>query len=145
MTSSYFGGANAVIIVFDLTNKKSFDAVEKWIKEAQSFSDKSKPLKFLLVGNKKDLEKERVVDKDEPKRLADKYQALYCETSAKTGAKVDEAFQMLGEVLRNDADDLGDRLSCAPCLFFLIHLANNTTDKMTILSALIGGLSLELF
>ena len=56
MTSSYFGGANAVIIVFDLTNQASLDAVEKWIKEAQSFADKSKPLAFLIVGNKKDLE-----------------------------------------------------------------------------------------
>lgn len=44
MTSSYFGGANAVIIVFDLTDQKSMDAVEKWIKEAQSFADKAKPL-----------------------------------------------------------------------------------------------------
>jgi GTPase SAR1 family protein len=56
MTSSYFGGANAVLIVFDLTDQKSLDAVEKWIKEAQSFADKSKPLQFLIVGNKKDLE-----------------------------------------------------------------------------------------
>ena len=40
----------------------------------------------------------------------EKYNALYCETSAKTGAKVDEAFQMIGERLRNDADDVGDRL-----------------------------------
>jgi len=110
MTSSYFGGANAVIIVFDLTDQKSLDAVEKWIKEAQSFADKSKPLQFLIVGNKKDLEKERTVDKDAPRRLAEKYNALYCETSAKTGAKVDEAFQMIGERLRNDADDVGDRL-----------------------------------
>jgi len=110
MTSSYFGGANAVIIVFDLTDQKSLDAVEKWIKEAQSFADKTKPLQFLIVGNKKDLEKERTVDKDAPRKLAEKYQALYCETSAKTGVKVDEAFQMIGERLRNDADDLGDRL-----------------------------------
>lgn len=53
MTSSYFGGAAAVIIVFDLTDQKSFVAVEKWIKEAQSFSDQSRPLLFLIVGNKK--------------------------------------------------------------------------------------------
>jgi len=110
MTSSYFGGANAVIIVFDLTDQKSLDAVEKWIKEAQSFADKSKALQFLIVGNKKDLEKERTVDKDAPRKIAEKYNALYCETSAKTGAKVDEAFQMIGERLRNDADDVGDRL-----------------------------------
>jgi len=110
MTSSYFGGANAVIIVFDLTDQKSLDAVEKWIKEAQSFADKSKPLHFLIVGNKKDLEKERTVDKDGPRRIADKYNALYCETSAKAGTKVDDAFQMIAEQLQKDADDEGSRL-----------------------------------
>jgi len=110
MTSSYFGGANAVIIVFDLTEQKTFDAVEKWIKEAQSFADKQKPLHFLIVGNKKDLEKERSVEKDAIKKVTEKYNALYCETSAKTGAKVDEAFQMIGEKLRREADDDGGRL-----------------------------------
>lgn len=110
MTSSYFGGANAVIIVFDLTDQKSFEAVEKWIKEAQSFADKQKPLQFLIVGNKKDLEKERTVDKDAPRKIADKYNALYCETSAKAGTKVEDAFFMIGERLRNEADDVGDRL-----------------------------------
>jgi Ras-related protein Rab-1A len=110
MTSSYFGGANAVIIVFDLTDQKSLDAVEKWIKEAQSFADKSKPLQFLIVGNKKDLEKERTVDKDAPRKIAEKYNALYCETSAKVGTKVDEAFQMIAEHLQKDADDENNRL-----------------------------------
>ncbi len=110
MTSSYFGGAHAVIIVFDLTDRGSFDAVEKWIKEAQSFADKQKPIHFLIVGNKKDLEKERVIDKDAPRKIAEKYNALYCETSAKTAAKVDEAFQLIGERLREDADDVADRL-----------------------------------
>ena len=110
MTSSYFGGAAAVIIVFDLTDQKSFVAVEKWIKEAQSFSDKSRPLLFLIVGNKKDLEKDRAVSKSEVESLADKYHALYCETSAKTGAKVSDAFQMIGEKIMNDTDD-DDRLA----------------------------------
>lgn len=123
MTSSYFGGAAAVIIVFDLTDQKSFVAVEKWIKEAQSFSDQSRPLLFLIVGNKKgqfvpplvvswsaDLEKDRAVSKSEVESLADKYHALYCETSAKTGAKVSEAFQMIGEKIMNDTDD-NDRLA----------------------------------
>jgi len=110
MTSSYFGGANAVIIVFDLTDQKSLDAVEKWIKEAQSFADKSKPLQFLIVGNKKDLEKERTVDKDAPRKIAEKYNALYCETSAKVGTKVDDAFQMIAEHLQKDADDENNRL-----------------------------------
>jgi len=50
MTSSYFGGANAVIVAFDLTDQKTFDAVEKWIKEAQSFADKAKPLQVPALG-----------------------------------------------------------------------------------------------
>jgi GTPase SAR1 family protein len=40
MTSSYFGGANAVIIVFDVAKKESFASVPKWISEAKRFSEK---------------------------------------------------------------------------------------------------------
>ena len=40
MTSSYFGGANAVIIVFDVAKKDSFASVPKWISEAKRFSEK---------------------------------------------------------------------------------------------------------
>jgi len=102
MTSSYFAGANAVIIVFDLSNKSSFDSVEKWMKEAKRFNSGNQ-ISFLLVGNKSDLSAVGGVQ-DAARKFASQNDAIYCETSAKTGEKVSDAFFQIGTKLKNIAD-----------------------------------------
>jgi len=104
MTSSYFAGANAVIVVFDLTDKKSFDLSEKWIKEAKKFNGTSAPISFLLVGNKSDLPNRIEGVTESAKQFASQYGAIYCETSAKTGAKVADAFYAIGEKLKKEVE-----------------------------------------
>lgn len=104
MTSSYFAGANAVIVVFDLTDKKSFDLSEKWIREAKKFNGASNPISFLLVGNKSDLPNRIEGVTEKAKAFASQHGAIYCETSAKTGAKVADAFFAIGEKLKKEVD-----------------------------------------
>jgi len=106
MTSSYFAGASAVVVVFDKTNRESFNNIEKWIKEARSFMDPqvSRNLAFLIVGNKCDLTEEAVVTAQEAKTLADRQNALYFETSAKFGTGVSAAFKALAEKLRDETE-----------------------------------------
>jgi len=110
MTSSYFGGANAVIVVFDVTNEESFTSIDQWVEESRRFSQQSSPLQYLFIGNKKDMEKERKVDKEKARELAESYESLYIETSAKSGTKVNEAFYMIAEQLKKFDDGTELRL-----------------------------------
>ena len=78
-----------VILMYDITNKKTFDAITKWIKDI--IDAKGKDFPIVLLGNKCDMETERQVTKDEGEKLAQKYNLSFFETSNKTGTNVEEA------------------------------------------------------
>eukprot|EP01126_Amoeba_proteus_P045509 TRINITY_DN509_c0_g1_i1.p2 TRINITY_DN509_c0_g1~~TRINITY_DN509_c0_g1_i1.p2 ORF type:complete len:106 (+),score=21.60 TRINITY_DN509_c0_g1_i1:450-767(+) len=105
MTSSYFAGANAVIIVFDLSKKSSYDNVEKWMKEAKGFITGQGQVSFLIVGNKCDLSPVSGLQ-ETAKKFAEANDALYCETSALSGEKVSDAFMLIGTRLKQIAEGL---------------------------------------
>jgi len=90
ITSSYYRGAQGIIVVFDMTDVTTFNNVKKWVKEIESFSGNSCVL--LLVANKSDLEERRMVPYEEGKAYAEELKVPYLETSAKTDARVEEAF-----------------------------------------------------
>ncbi|MHA2091447.1 MAG: Rab family GTPase, partial [Candidatus Kariarchaeaceae archaeon] len=58
MRKMFYRGAKGSLVTFDLTRKDTFDAVDKWLKDAESESPNQS---YILVGNKNDLKKERVV------------------------------------------------------------------------------------
>jgi len=93
ITSSYYRGAQGVIIVFDLTNRKSFDNVRTWIKDVHKFAEEGV---YILIGNKLDLE--RVVTVEEAEELAETYLLNYYETSCKTGEGIEETFQTIAKL-----------------------------------------------
>ena len=90
ITYSYYRGANAIIIVFDLSDKKSFISITEWLKQIEKHA-KENVFKFL-VGNKSDLEDERQVAYEEAKQYADEHDLPYIETSAKNGININELF-----------------------------------------------------
>lgn len=93
ITSTYYKGCHGVVIVFDLTDKKTFDNVSNWYQDAQKYtSDDSVK---ILVGNKCDLEQEREVSKQEGIDLAQSLNLHYFETSAKNKINVSEMFNSL--------------------------------------------------
>ncbi len=93
----FFKGSNASLIVFDLTNRESFEAVDVWYKDSK---DESSDQIFLLIGNKNDLIEKRVVSYEEAYEKAKQLKCVsYIETSAKTGDYVEEAFLLLGREL----------------------------------------------
>lgn len=96
LTSSYYRNADAIIVVYDITDQESFTDVEGHITEGTRYSQRSE--KFL-VGNKTDLESERVIKTDSGKSLADKHSIMFFETSAKTGAEVDKFFEAVARKL----------------------------------------------
>jgi len=96
LTSSYYRNADAIIVVYDITDQESFTDVEGHITEGTRYSQRSE--KFL-VGNKTDLENERVIKTESGKALADKHSIMFFETSAKTGAEVDRFFESVARKL----------------------------------------------
>ena len=89
----YAEGAHVAFIMFDITNKESFVNVNAWKKDLEEFAGKAP---FILIGNKMDLAANRQVPRAEAQRIATALGALdFFETSAKTGAGVENAFKML--------------------------------------------------
>ena len=90
ITTSYYRGANAILIVFDLTEQKSFLHVTEWLKQIEKHA-KENVLKFL-VGNKTDLIDNRVINKEDANKFAQEHDLPYIETSAKEGVNIEELF-----------------------------------------------------
>lgn len=92
LISSWLRGKDAIIFVYDITSRQSFNELDNFYDNTNLlYEDKSPPL--ILVGNKSDLEKSRQVPIAEAEAKAKGWKAsLYIETSAKTGDKVEECF-----------------------------------------------------
>ena len=87
-----------IFLVFDITDQSSFDDLQKWIKRVEEAKDPTS-FPFVIMANKIDLEKKRNVSKEQAKAFADKYNFPIYETSAVTGAGVEEAFQKLIQIV----------------------------------------------
>ena len=90
ITTSYYKGAHAILIVFDITDRDSFDHVRNWMADIDKFAKEG--VLRILVGNKCDLEQNRKVRKEEAEEIAKKYGINYIETSAKDTINVDDLF-----------------------------------------------------
>lgn len=92
--SSYYRGAQGVIVAFDITNRASFEhACAKWFDEARKHADSH--VFFVLVGTKKDLKHRRAVSSAEAAEWAESHNMSYVETSAADDISVDAAFESL--------------------------------------------------
>ena len=87
--------AQGIIVVFDVTLRKSFNNVVKWLKE---INDRTDTVSIVLFGNKCDMEK-REVTKEEAEIFAKQNNLIYFETSAKNKININEGFQRVA----NDA------------------------------------------
>merc|ERR1712137_1071305 len=97
ITSSYYRGSHGIIIVYDVTDKESFNNVKHWLQEIDKYA--AEGVNKLLVGNKCDLSSKKVVSYDEAKEFADSLGVEFMETSAKNAHNVEQAFQMMaGEI-----------------------------------------------
>lgn len=94
MTRSYYRNSAGGMLLFDLTNRASFESIRRWHREV---TDTIQPFRmvFLLVGHKSDLAGQRRVGQREAEKLAASLGVQYVETSAKDASNVVQAFQML--------------------------------------------------
>jgi len=92
ITSSYYRGAQGIIIVYDVTVQKSFEAIDKWVKEINTFAEPG--ICKVLVGNKTDLD-DRLVTTEQGQEKASSMGVPFMETSAKDNLNVNETFRLI--------------------------------------------------
>ncbi|KAH7855977.1 hypothetical protein Vadar_031211 [Vaccinium darrowii] len=95
LTSSYYRGAQGIILVYDVRRRETFTNLsDVWAKELELNSTNPDCVK-MLVGNKVDIESERVVSREEGIELAKELGCLFLECSAKTRENVGQCFEEL--------------------------------------------------
>ena len=97
LTRSYYRNANAIIIVYDITSRKSFDNAKIWIKEVEQYLDPG--VLPILVGNKTDLFLHRQIQYFEGHNLAQEKYMEYFETSAKYDNNIETLFTFIAHKL----------------------------------------------
>lgn len=98
ITASFYRGASGVIIMYDVTNRKSFERCADWLSEVRLYTREGTVV--LLVGNKMDRSEERKVQTEEAAAWAQKEKILgFFETSAKDGTNIEECFTKLASAV----------------------------------------------
>ena len=101
ITSSYYRGAHGIIVVYDITDRESFENVKQWLNEIQKYA--SEHVNVLLVGNKSDLEPSRQVETEEAAAFASQRGIPFLETSAKASQNVESAFETMTKEIQAKA------------------------------------------
>lgn len=97
ITTTYYRDADALLLVYDLTNRQSFINIRDWLTRIKENAKET--VLITLVGNKMDLQRGRKVKYEEGKQLAEAYNIAFIETSAKSGQNVKETFQDIARKL----------------------------------------------
>lgn len=98
ITTMYYRNCDGVILMFDVTDKKSFNNIISWLCEIEKHS---KPgIIKILVGSKSDLKYERKVSYEEAREFADNFNISYIETSSKDNKNIEESFILLCKEIR---------------------------------------------
>lgn len=101
ITTSYFRGAQGILLVYDVTERQTFLSIRNWVQQIQMHADVN--VNKILIGNKADLKENRVVSTEEGEALAKEFNIKFFETSARQDLNVDTAFEKI-------ATDVKDRL-----------------------------------
>ena len=92
ITRAYYKNSVCACLVYDITNRKSFDEIQNWFDDCKKQT--AKTIQIVLIGNKNDLENDRKISYDEGKTFAEKNNFIFMETSAKTGKNINEIFEL---------------------------------------------------
>ncbi|XP_056426358.1 ras-related protein Rab-3D isoform X2 [Hyla sarda] len=97
ITTAYYRGAMGFLLMYDISNVDSFNAVQDWATQIKTYSWDN--AQVLLVGNKCDLEDDRVIPAEEGRRLAEELGFEFFEASAKENINVKQVFERLVDVI----------------------------------------------
>ncbi|EIW72691.1 hypothetical protein TREMEDRAFT_58860 [Tremella mesenterica DSM 1558] len=98
ITTAYYRGAMGILLVYDVTDEKSFSNIRTW--HANIDQHASPGVNKILIGNKCDWDDKRAVSLEQGKALADEFGLRFLETSAKANEGVEEAFFTLARDIK---------------------------------------------
>uniref|UniRef100_A0A8C4N837 RAB8B, member RAS oncogene family n=1 Tax=Eptatretus burgeri TaxID=7764 RepID=A0A8C4N837_EPTBU len=102
ITTAYYRGAMGIMLVYDITNEKSFENIQNWICNIEQHA--SSDVEKMILGNKCDMNNKRQVTKERGEKLAIEYGVKFVETSAKSSVNVEEAFFSLARDIKTKMD-----------------------------------------
>ncbi|XP_031565736.1 ras-related protein Rab-8A-like [Actinia tenebrosa] len=102
ITTAYYRGAMGIMLVYDITNDKSFENIKNWIRNIEEHA--SQDVEKMVLGNKCDMDDRRQVSKERGEQLAVEYGIKFMETSAKSSINVEEAFFTLARDIKVKMD-----------------------------------------
>ncbi|KAI7796992.1 putative ras-related protein Rab-37-like [Triplophysa rosa] len=90
VTHAYYRDAQALLLLYDVTSRSSFDNTRAWLTDIHEYAQDD--VVIMLLGNKTDMSSARVIRREDGEKLAREFGVIFLETSAKTGLNVDQAF-----------------------------------------------------
>ena len=90
VTRSYYRGAAGALLVYDISSRETYTNLMSWLSDARTLANPN--IVIILVGNKKDMEKDREVTFLEASQFAQEHDLMFLETSAMSGENVEDAF-----------------------------------------------------
>ena len=94
IAKQYYKGANGVLLIYDISKRKSFERVDFWLKELKD-NNKIEDLFICLVGNKIDLEDRREIRTEEGESYAKNNNIKFLEVSARSGKNISQLFDLI--------------------------------------------------
>ncbi|KAG9511004.1 Ras-related protein Rab-8A, partial [Fragariocoptes setiger] len=98
ITTAYYRGAMGIMLVYDVTNLKSFENISNWIRNIELHA--TQDVEMMILGNKCDITDKRQVSKEKGEQLALQHSIKFFETSAKANINIEEAFTTLARDIK---------------------------------------------
>ncbi|GAK66173.1 rab-type small GTP-binding protein [Moesziomyces antarcticus] len=127
ITTAYYRGAMGILLVFDVTDQKSFENVRTWHANIEQHA--SEGVSKILIGNKSDWEEKRAVSMEQGEELAKELGIPYIETSAKSNANVEEAFFNLAREVKTRLIDTAAVTQASPAAAAAGNVNVNSAPK----------------
>lgn len=98
ITTAYYRGAMGIMLVYDVSNLKSFENISNWIRNIEMHA--TQDVELMILGNKCDIADKRQVSKEKGEQLALQHSIKFMETSAKADINIEEAFTTLARDIK---------------------------------------------
>ena len=106
ITTAYYRGAMGILLVYDMTDEKSFGNIRNWMRNIEQHATDN--VSLMLLGNKCDMADKKVVDTEVGRSLADEFGIPFLETSAKNSVNVEDAFFAIARDIKARVFDAGN-------------------------------------